>query len=401
VDIILITWSGDDMKKLLVLFVTVVMIFTVAGCQVISNVLPNFSMLSTATPMLPTVVVPTLALPGIPNDNLGQTENVLVNLFKQINPGVVAIRVVTDQGGGEGTGFVFDTQGHIITNYHVIENNTAIEVDFPSGLKVHGKVVGTDLDSDLAVIKVDVPAPQLKPLPMGDSDQLQVGQMVVAIGNPFGLSSTMTLGIISAKGRGLQSIRQTAEGKTFSAGDVIQTDASINPGNSGGPLLNLKGEVVGVNRAIRTTGATANGEPVNSGIGFAVSGNIVKRVVPVLISKGSYDYPYLGISALDEVSLILAEALGLPQSTGAYLVEVVKGGPADQAGLIAGTKDTSLPGLKSAGDLIIAIDNHPVLVYSDLIGYLMTQKSPGDKVVLKILRDGKEMEVTITLGKRP
>jgi S1-C subfamily serine protease len=401
VDIILITWSGDDMKKLLVLFVTVVMIFTVAGCQVISNVLPNFSMLSTATPMLPTVVVPTLALPGIPNDNLGQTENVLVNLFKQINPGVVAIRVVTDQGGGEGTGFVFDTQGHIVTNYHVIENNTAIEVDFPSGLKVHGKVVGTDLDSDLAVIKVDVPAPQLKPLPMGDSDQLQVGQMVVAIGNPFGLSSTMTLGIISAKGRGLQSIRQTAEGKTFSAGDVIQTDASINPGNSGGPLLNLKGEVVGVNRAIRTTGATANGEPVNSGIGFAVSGNIVKRVVPVLISKGSYDYPYLGISALDEVSLILAEALGLPQSTGAYLVEVVKGGPADQAGLIAGTKDTSLPGLKSAGDLIIAIDNRPVLVYSDLIGYLMTQKSPGDKVILKILRDGKEMEVTITLGKRP
>jgi S1-C subfamily serine protease len=389
------------MKKLLVLFVTVVMIFTVAGCQVISNVLPNFSMLSTATPMLPTVVVPTLALPGIPNDNLGQTENVLVNLFKQINPGVVAIRVVTDQGGGEGTGFVFDTQGHIVTNYHVIENNTAIEVDFPSGLKVHGKVVGTDLDSDLAVIKVDVPAPQLKPLPMGDSDQLQVGQMVVAIGNPFGLSSTMTLGIISAKGRGLQSIRQTAEGKTFSAGDVIQTDASINPGNSGGPLLNLKGEVVGVNRAIRTTGATANGEPVNSGIGFAVSGNIVKRVVPVLISKGSYDYPYLGISALDEVSLILAEALGLPQSTGAYLVEVVKGGPADQAGLIAGTKDTSLPGLKSAGDLIIAIDNRPVLVYSDLIGYLMTQKSPGDKVILKILRDGKEMEVTITLGKRP
>jgi S1-C subfamily serine protease len=321
--------------------------------------------------------------------------------FKEINPGVVAIRVVTDQGGGEGTGFVFDTQGHIVTNYHVIENNTAIEVDFPSGLKVHGKVVGTDLDSDLAVIKVDVPAGQLKPLPMGDSDQLQVGQMVVAIGNPFGLSSTMTLGIISAKGRGLQSIRQTAEGKTFSAGDVIQTDASINPGNSGGPLLNLKGEVVGVNRAIRTTGATANGEPVNSGIGFAVSGNIVKRVVPVLISKGSYDYPYLGISALDEVSLILAEALGLPQSTGAYLVEVVKGGPADQAGLIAGTKDTSLPGLKSAGDLIIAIDNRPVLVYSDLIGYLMTQKSPGDKVILKILRDGKEMEVTITLGKRP
>jgi 2-alkenal reductase len=325
----------------------------------------------------------------------------LVNLFKQVNPGIVAVRVITAQGGGEGSGFVFDAQGHIVTNYHVVQDNTSLEVDFPSGTKVHGKVIGSDLDSDLAVVKVDVPASELKPLPLGDSDALQVGDTVVAIGNPFGFSSTMTMGIVSAKGRNLESIRQTSDGRSFSAGDLIQTDAAINPGNSGGPLLNLQGEVVGVNRAIQTVASAASGEPVNSGIGFAVSVNIVKKVVPVLISKGSYDYPYLGISSLDEVTLMLAEALGLPQSRGAYLVEVVTGGPADQAGLKAGTRDTSITGLKAGGDLITAIDGQPINVYADLIGYLMTKKSPGDKVVLTILRNGKEMQVTVTLGKRP
>jgi len=228
-----------------------------------------------------------------------------------------------------------------------------------------------------------------------------VGETVVAIGNPFGFSSTMTMGIVSAKGRNLESIRQTADGRSFSAGDLIQTDAAINPGNSGGPLLNMKGEVVGVNRAIQTVATATSGEPVNSGISFAVSVNIVKRVVPVLISKGSYDYPYLGVSALDEVTLMLAETLGLPQSRGAYLVEVVSGGPADQAGLKAGTRDTSITGLEAGGDLITAIDGQPINTYADLIGYLMTKKSPGDKVALTILRDGKEMQVTVTLGKRP
>jgi 2-alkenal reductase len=296
---------------------------------------------------------------------------------------------------------VFDTQGHIVTNYHVVQNNTSLEVDFPSGAKVHGKVVGSDLDSDLAVVKVDVPASELKPLPLGDSDLLQVGETVVAIGNPFGFSSTMTMGIVSAKGRNLESIRQTSDGRSFSAGDLIQTDAAINPGNSGGPLLNMKGEVVGVNRAIQTVATATSGEPVNSGISFAVSVNIVKKVVPILISKGVYDYPYLGVSALNEVTLMLSEALGLPQSRGAYLVEIVPGGPADQARLKAGTRDTSITGLQGGGDLITAIDNQPVNVYADLIGYLMTKKSPGDKVVMTILRDGKEIKVTVTLGKRP
>jgi S1-C subfamily serine protease len=384
------------MKKPLFLVVVGVLFTTMLACQFIPANLPQLS-----TAVVPTLQpVPTLVLPQ-GGDNLVQSQDLLVNLFKQVNPGIVAVRVITAQGGGEGSGFVFDTQGHIVTNYHVVQDNTSLEVDFPSGTKVHGKVVGSDLDSDLAVVKVDVPAAELKPLPLGDSDQLQVGDTVVAIGNPFGFSSTMTMGIVSAKGRNLESIRQTSDGRSFSAGDLIQTDAAINPGNSGGPLLNLQGEVVGVNRAIQTVASAASGEPVNSGIGFAVSVNIVKKVVPVLISKGSYDYPYLGISSLDEVTLMLAEALGLPQSRGAYLVEVVTGGPADQAGLKAGTRDTSITGLKAGGDLITAIDGQPINVYADLIGYLMTKKSPGDKVVLSILRDGKEMQVTVTLGKRP
>jgi 2-alkenal reductase len=384
------------MKKPLVLVVVGVLFATMLACQFIPASLPQF----------PTAVVatiqpaPTLVLPQ-GGDTLLQNQDLLVNIFKQVNPGVVAVRVETAQGGGEGSGFVFDTEGHIITNYHVVQDNTSLEVDFPSGAKVHGKVVGSDLDSDLAVVKVDVPAAELKPLPLGDSDQLQVGDMVVAIGNPFGFSSTMTMGIVSAKGRNLESIRQTADGRSFSAGDLIQTDAAINPGNSGGPLLDMQGEVVGVNRAIQTVATAASGEPVNSGISFAVSVNIIKRVVPVLISKGSYDYPYLGVSALDEVTLALTEALGLPQSRGAYLVEVVTGGPADQAGLKAGTRDTSITGLEGGGDLITAIDGQPVNVYADLIGYLMAKKSPGDKVVLTILRDSKEMQVTVTLGKRP
>jgi len=384
------------MKKPLFLVVVGVLFATMLACQFIPANLPQLP-----TAVIPTIQpVPTLVLPQ-GGDNPVQSQDLLVNLFKQVNPGIVAVRVITAQGGGEGSGFVFDSQGHIVTNYHVVQDNTSLEVDFPSGTKVHGKVVGSDLDSDLAVVKVDVPASELKPLPLGDSDQLQVGDTVVAIGNPFGFSSTMTMGIVSAKGRNLESIRQTSDGRSFSAGDLIQTDAAINPGNSGGPLLNLQGEVVGVNRAIQTVASAASGEPVNSGIGFAVSVNIVKKVVPVLISKGSYDYPYLGISSLDEVTLMLAEALGLPQSRGAYLVEVVTGGPADQAGLKAGTRDTSITGLKAGGDLITAIDGEPINVYADLIGYLMTKKSPGDKVVLSLLRDGKEMQVTVTLGKRP
>jgi S1-C subfamily serine protease len=223
----------------------------------------------------------------------------------------------------------------------------------------------------------------------------------VAIGNPYGLTGTMTVGIVSAKGRTLESLRETADGRFFSAGDLIQTDASINPGNSGGPLLNLSGEVIGINRAIRTSGTTDTGDPVTTGIGFAVSVNIVKRVVPFLIADGHYDYPYVGVSAREELTLIESEALGLTHQTGAYVVEVVAGGPAALAGLRAGTTPTEFVGLNAGGDLIIGVDGMPVKTFGDFLSYLMTEKSPGDEVTLTIIRDNKEMEVKLTLGMRP
>jgi S1-C subfamily serine protease len=247
--------------------------------------------------------------------DLYEMEDLLITLYERTSPGVVAIQTLNQIGGGLGSGFVYDQEGHIITNYHVVEGAQDLEINFSSGLKVRGIVIGTDLDSDLAVIKVDAPPEELVPLPMGDSDLLRVGQSVIAIGNPFGLSGTMTIGIISAKGRTLDSFRQSSDGLFFSAGDLLQTDAAINPGNSGGPLLNLNGEVIGVNRAIRTVGMSDSGDPINSGIGFAISINIIKRVVPSLIATGTYDYPYLGITARPELTLLEQEILGLPRST--------------------------------------------------------------------------------------
>ncbi|OGO64747.1 MAG: hypothetical protein A2Z45_00790 [Chloroflexi bacterium RBG_19FT_COMBO_55_16] len=329
------------------------------------------------------------------------SQDLFIRLFENINPGVVAIQVLTQSSGGLGSGFVIDKEGHILTNYHVIEGFTDLEVDFPSGFKTRGEVIGTDLDSDLAVIKVTAPPEELHPLPLGDSSQLKVGQTVIAIGNPFGLSSSMTTGIISALGRTLDSMHAAPGGATFSAGDIIQTDTAINPGNSGGPLLNLNGEVVGVNRAIRTFNFTSQAEPLNSGIGFAIAINIVKRVVPALIADGKYEYPYLGVSSLPSISLMEQEALGLPRSTGAYITEVTPGGPADKAGLRGGFLSTDFPNLAAGGDLIIAIDDHPVLTFSEMLSYLINSTNPGDTVKLTILRDNKELELELTLDKRP
>ncbi|HZU86212.1 MAG TPA: trypsin-like peptidase domain-containing protein [Anaerolineaceae bacterium] len=391
------------MNKKISLSLTIVLALVLASCQ-LNFGLPGVAS-ATETPTLePTanLIQPTLAPSVVVSGSvILQDENTLISLFQQVSPGVVAIQTLTAEGGALGSGFVYDKEGHIITNYHVVEGATDVEVDFTSGFKIRGNVIATDMDSDLAVIKVDAPAEELFPLPLGDSDQVQVGQFVIAIGNPFGLSNTMTMGIVSAKGRSLDSMRSTAAGGTFSAGDIIQTDAAINPGNSGGPLLNLRGEVIGINRAIRTTTTTASGEPANSGIGFAISSKIVQRVVPVLIETGIYEYPYLGITSRSKLSLMEAEAIGLTRSSGAYVIEVTSGGPADLAGVHGADRQSSILGLPAGGDLILAIDGRPVQVFADVVGYLMASKSPGDTTVLTILRGTEQLEITVTLDKRP
>ncbi len=349
-------------------------------------------------PLVPKEEAPPTTL-IIPNEVLLQDS--LVQLYETVSPGVVSIQVYSDLGSGLGSGFVIDTEGHIVTNYHVVEVAQEVEVHFQSGLKVYGNVVGVDLDSDLAVIKVDADPGELHPLSLGDSDQLRVGQTVVAIGNPFGLSGTMTVGIVSARGRTLESIRQTETGAFFSAGDLIQTDATINPGNSGGPLLNLNGEVIGINRALQTGGLNIVGSSSNTGIGFAVSSNILKLVVPTLKKGETYNYPYLGLSSLQSLSLAQAELLELPRATGAYVVEIVSGGPADKADLRAGTQATSVVGLYAGGDMIIRADDLDILEFSELLSYLMLNKKPGDTIDVVVLRNGEEQTLTITLGERP
>ncbi len=388
------------MKKIKPWFLLIA-IFSMVGlaCQISGTSINRDSQMPAS---IPVVITPPadITLPDQPVD-LEYQDTLLTSLYERVSPGIVSIQVYGQMGPSLGSGFVYDKEGHIITNYHVVEDAQELEVDFPSGMKVRGEVIGTDLDSDLAVIKLNAPAEALFPLEIGNSDQLKVGQTVIAIGNPFGLSGTMTLGIISARGRTLESLRQTQDGTFFSAGGIIQTDAAINPGNSGGPLIDLKGRVIGVNRAIRTTNSTAGGEPSNSGIGFAIPSNIVNRVVPSLIETGSYDYPYLGVSSREEISLLEQEILKLPQASGAYVLEVVPGGPADRAGLVAGNRPTDIPNLFSGGDLIIAADGRPVRVFGDLLAYLMENKSPGDTLVLTILRDNEQKEVTVTLDKRP
>lgn len=387
-----------DMKnnrKFSLWLVVIVVLLVTSACAI-----PNFLMQETS--VQPTMEEGTteegMTSVVIPDEVL--LEDALVQLYDSVSPGVVSIQVYSQMGSGLGSGFVVDKEGHIVTNYHVVEGAERVEVHFPSGLKVYGEVIGEDLDSDIAVIRVDVDPQELIPLPIGDSDQVHVGQTVVAIGNPFGLSGTMTTGIVSARGRTLESIRQTEAGQYFSAGDLIQTDATINPGNSGGPLLNLNGEVIGINRALQTGGSSLTGTS-NTGIGFAVSSNILNRVLPKLKRGETYNYPYLGLSSLNALSLELAEILDLPQATGAYVVEVVGGGPADQAGIRDGSQPTEITGYFAGGDLIIGVDGNEVLQFSDLLSYMMLNKAPGDEMVVTVLRAGEALDLTVTLGRRP
>jgi 2-alkenal reductase len=319
----------------------------------------------------------------------------LSELYSQSNPGIVTIRVYAQRGmmggQGSGSGFVYDDRGHIVTNNHVVASAQQVTVVFYNELEAEASVVGTDPDSDLAVIKVDGLPEDVHPLPLGDSNQVTVGETVIAIGNPFGLQSSMTAGIVSAVGRTIES------GVTpFSIPHAIQTDAAINPGNSGGPLLNLKGEVIGVNAQIATSGAQAN-----AGVGFAIPASIVRQVVPVLIEKGAYQWPWLGVSGRS-VNLAIMRANGLDAQQGAYIDEVDPEGPAAKAGLqgSSGTRLIDSAQVPTGGDVIVAVDGKPAANFDALL-VEVAAKRPGDQVALTVQRSGQQRALTVTLAARP
>jgi S1-C subfamily serine protease len=320
-------------------------------------------------------------------------ESQLTDLYNRVNPAVVHIQIY-GLGGfslGSGSGFLFDSDGHIVTNNHVVQDAEDIEIVFWNASRTRARVIGSDLDADLAVLEMDSIPEGITPLELGDSDTVQVGQRVIAIGNPFGLQGTMTEGIVSGLGRRLESQRESGtDTGRYSNPDIIQTDAAINPGNSGGPLLNLDGQVIGINSAIRSMSG------LNSGIGFAAPVNTIKRLLPDLIQLGYYTYPWMGIgSPGQEIDLHMMEALNLPQATGVYITNVTPDSPADEAGLRAA--DSTGQG----GDLLIAIDGQEIIDFGDLVSQLVAHTKPGQLIELTIIRDGEFLQVPLTLGERP
>jgi serine protease Do len=372
-----------------------------------------------------TAPVQQVAAPVSPSANaaLSAFQDTFEQIYANVDPSVVNIQVIQSgsasssfqqvqpgnpfgsppsQGGGEvlGSGFVWDSQGHIVTNNHVIAGAQSITVTFSDGTTVSAKVVGTDPNSDLAVLQVNAPASELHPVQMGNSNQVKVGQIAIAIGNPYGLSGTMTEGIISGLSRslpvGLNNLQQQT-GPTYAIPDIIQTDAAINPGNSGGVLLDVQGQVIGVTAAIQS--------PVdaNSGIGFVIPSSIVEKVVPQLIQTGHYNHPWIGISGTS-LTYDLAKAMNLnPDQKGALVVSVAPNSPAQKAGLQGGSNQTTVSGqpVLLGGDVIVAINGQSVNSFEDLSSYLINNTQAGQTVTLTILRQGQQQTVQLTLGVLP
>ncbi|HET6517978.1 MAG TPA: trypsin-like peptidase domain-containing protein [Nitrosopumilaceae archaeon] len=319
----------------------------------------------------------------------------LIEIFEQTESGVVRVNVQRPEQivgiSSVGSGFVFDTKGHIITNAHVVNNAKNIVVTFLDGRSYNAKLVGLDIFTDVAVIKADVDNTLLRPLLIGDSSTLRVGEQIAAIGNPFGLSGSMTSGIVSQLGRLLP-----AQGSGFSIPDVIQTDAAINPGNSGGPLLNMRGEVVGINTAIQS----ATGE--FSGVGFAIPSQTIVKIVPTLIRDGEYHHPWLGISGRD-IDPDLAKVLGLVDARGFLIVTVVEDSPASKAGLRGSTETKEVNGVSYpiGGDVILSVDGKTVRQIDDILIHLQRNKAVGDEINLEILRDGRTTNFVLVLEERP
>jgi serine protease Do len=394
-----------------------------AGC---STGLPALS-LPASTSAVAQIAAPTSVaastVPAAPADGLlAALQGTLEQIYTQVNPSVVNIQVVETSSASSslfpqipgfpnipslpqvpqtqqalGSGFVWDTQGHIVTNDHVVDGASKISVTFYDGTTVPAEVTGTDPDSDLAVIKVAVSAEQLHPVQLADSTQVKVGELAIAIGNPFGLQGTMTMGIISALGRTLPSQSGTGQGQYYSIPDVIQTDAPINPGNSGGVLVDDTGSVIGVTAAIESSVQS------NAGIGFVIPSQIVEKVVPALIETGHYDQPWIGISG---TSLVpdLATGMGLAaDQRGALVVDVVPSSPAAKAGLQGSDHQIQIDGqtARVGGDVIVAVDGQPVKDFEDLIAYLANSTTVGQTITLSVLRDGKNETIDLTLAARP
>ena len=404
---------------------TIILALACAGCTFDRSALRfSFGLTLTDSPATPSpsteilvtsVLVPTLPPPSVspvltqvpyatalPDQFsiLAAEEAVLVDLYDRINPAVVAIMVHNlPDSIGQGTGFVVDSEGHIVTNYHVVASGGEIEIAFFGGERVRAELLGGDAITDIAVLQPTRLPAGISPVLLADSKLVQVGQRVVAIGSPFGLQGTLTSGIVSGIGRTLSSgsfpgLDAKGAGR-FSTPDVIQTDAAINPGNSGGPLINLDGEVIGINKAIYSESG------LNSGVGFAIAANTVRRLLPDLIEKGEYQHPYLGISSQEAFALDEMEALGLPQQGGVYVICVDASGPAAAAGLRGGNPPHTCEGLEPGGDVILAIDRRPVRGFADLLSYLVHHTRAGQIVKLTVLREGTQIEFHVTLAARP
>ena len=392
-------------KHWILIIAILTLLFVGLGCSLTGLLALKPTAASAIVPLTATTASP-VATP-IPDETeaVNALESQVIAVYEAVSPAVVNItnrsyaydmfmRAVPQEGSG--SGFVHDTQGHIVTNYHVVENAEELLVTLAGDQVYEAEIVGTDAANDLAVIRIDAGENLPEPVTVGDSDELRVGQFVVAIGNPFGLEQTLTTGVVSALGRVIES----PEDNRF-IGEAIQTDASINPGNSGGPLLDLTGHVVGVNSQIISTSGSS------SGIGFAVSSNTVRRVVPELIARGSYPHPWLGTQMLS-LAPGTAEALrqagmDVPVDTGLLVLEVVEGAPADAAGIRGGSRVARIGnyGVPLDGDIIIAVNDEPVDDFEDLTVYLETQTAVGDTVTLTIIRGGEEQTISLTLAERP
>lgn len=349
---------------------------------------------TTSTQVAETNVEPVAETTSIP-ESPKPSELTLVDIFEMSESGVVQITVQRDEAmngtGSVGSGIVYTKLGHIVTNAHVVEDAVKIEVTFLDGRAYIAEIVGADQHTDLAVVRVDADPELLTPLRMGDSGTLKVGEGVSAIGNPFGLSGSMTQGIVSQLDR-----RLPVEETGFSIPDVIQTDAAINPGNSGGPLLNMRGEVVGVNTAIQTSTGEFNG------VGFAIPSQTVAKIIPTLISDGEYEHPWIGVSGTD-ISPALADALNLTDTRGFLIIAVMEDSPAERAGLVGSNQTIQHEGEEYpvGGDIIMSVDGVEVRKISDILLHLQRAKMVGDELHLELLRDGQTVETTLILDRRP